>query len=307
MKPSTRIGSALRSRRQHRPGQRGDLQPADTRRASSNGVGRKCGMERQRRGDHLALCAASCASSSPVPRPTRLVRIAACQQARARRRRCRVADAHLAEASRSRPLRTAASTRSRPTSIAFCVSARVMAVSCRKLRVPRGSCGRGPGRASTPATPDIHDLQRGPELPGQHIDRRAARREIGDHLRRDDLRIEADPFGDDAVIAGEEQDMPALRPGRNALLDGAELRRQRLQRPQAAERLGFVIEQALRGRAMRLGNRRRFQGFSWVSAPLRRRWGIMTRFCVGCQPANGAADIDNAIGERYNENRECGG
>ena len=98
---------------------------------------------------------------------------------------------------------------------------------------------------------EVRDDDLGARPAGEHIDRGAAAQEVLDHLRRDDLRVGAHPFGDDAVIAGQREDHGPEQPGRAAARDLGEAPRQLLEAPETARRLGELIESVARRPARR--------------------------------------------------------
>jgi hypothetical protein len=91
----------------------------------------------------------------------------------------------------------------------------------------------------------VHDLQRAAVLAREYIDRRAAGQEVFHHLPGHALGIGRDTFGDDAVVAREHDDGRRAQCDVDALLHQAELDGQLFQHPEAARRLGLVVDRGV--------------------------------------------------------------
>ncbi len=80
----------------------------------------------------------------------------------------------------------------------------------------------------------VDDFQRAPGHAADRVDRRAARDEIGDHLRRDGLRIGAHAFVGNPVIGREHDHCGPSDRGPHGLLDHADPARERFEHAEAA-------------------------------------------------------------------------
>jgi hypothetical protein len=88
---------------------------------------------------------------------------------------------------------------------------------------------------------EVDHLQAGAQLPRQHADRRAAADEVGQHLPGDRLRESRHPFGDHAMVAGENADPQPFDARPFTALQAGQLDRQLLQLTERAGRLGQLL------------------------------------------------------------------
>ena len=177
------------------------------------------------------------ASSSPVPGPQTSSGAAREQRRGERGGRGGVRDAHLADAEQAdavaRQLVGDSAARGEP--------AARLAASHRRARqvavpAPCRSRDAGDGRA----TPMSTTTTRRPGAPAR--DRRAAAREVEQHLRRHVLRVRADTLGGDAVVGGHDDDARAATARRRRAANRSERHGEVLQPAETAARLGLGVE-----------------------------------------------------------------
>ena len=89
--------------------------------------------------------------------------------------------------------------------------------------------------------PEVGDHHARPEKARQHVDRRAAGKEVEDHLRRHLSRIRAHPLGRDTVVGGERKHDAMLEGWTELAAHTRQIDRKLLQPAEAAGGLGEAV------------------------------------------------------------------